>query len=101
MSGQWADRPTGRDLPPGWAKTRRRILTRDPDCTLQLPGCTGPSTEVDHIGDKDLHEDGNLRGACHPCHARITAQQAAAGRRRATASRPRQRPQKKHPGLTT
>ncbi len=101
MSGRWADRPHGRDLPPGWAKIRRRILDRDPDCTLELPGCSGQSTEVDHIGANDDHADSTRRGACHPCHTRRTAQQAAAGRRRAAASRPRLRPTKQHPGIAT
>lgn len=99
MSGRWADRPHGRTLPPDWGRTRRRILRRDPHCTLQDRGCTQVSTEVDHIGDPDEHHDSNLRGVCHPCHTKRTARQAAAGRAEARARRPRNRPTEPHPGL--
>lgn len=99
-SGRWTDRPQGRALPSNWSRTiRPRILVRDPHCTLRQPGCTLVSTEVDHIGDPDDHSDGNLRGACHHCHAKRTAAQAATGRARARAARPKLRAQRRHPGL--
>jgi 5-methylcytosine-specific restriction endonuclease McrA len=57
-----------------WSKLSAFIIGRDPICTV--PGCTKPSTQADHIiarrkGGTDDPE--NLRGMCHPHHARKTA----------------------------
>jgi 5-methylcytosine-specific restriction protein A len=60
--------------PPGWERTRRTVLARDRHtCQIQLPGCAGVATHVDHIeprrwgGGDDL---ANLRAACAPCNQR-------------------------------
>lgn len=76
----WADSDRRATLPPDWPRRRANTLRRDPICTLNLPGCTTISTEADHAGDRDDHD--NLRGACASCHRKRTLQQAAEGRRR-------------------
>lgn len=69
----------GRKMPSNWSSTIvPRILRRDPVCTE--PGCNQPSTEVDHIGDRNDHRDENLRGLCGPHHRKKTQRQAAAAR---------------------
>lgn len=86
----------GYPKPPGWDSTRQRILDRDPRCRLAGPRCTGHSTEVDHIVPVHrggTHDDANLQGACHTCHAEKTAREAAAARPRA------RRDAEPHPGL--
>jgi 5-methylcytosine-specific restriction protein A len=57
-----------------WRVWRQVILARDPVC--RWPGCTAPSTDVDHIvpkaaGGSDLET--NLRGLCHSHHSAVTA----------------------------
>jgi 5-methylcytosine-specific restriction protein A len=85
-------------LPRGWAKIRKRILHRDPQCTLRTKCHGAVSEEVDHIDDPNDHSDRNLRGVCHTCHAHRTGQQGAAA---ANARRPsRRRPAPRHPGIT-
>jgi len=69
-------------MPPGWPRTRARILRRDPVCVLAYPGCTVTSTEVDH-GDAGTDADWNLRGVCASCHKQRTQAQAQAAARRA------------------
>ena len=79
-------------LPKGWPTIRRRILERDDyTCQIQLPGCTGLATDVDHIGDRDDHSDDNLRSGCSSCHDRRTYQQTLA-------RPPRRRGSESHPG---
>lgn len=81
-------------MPPGWSsRIVPAILLRDPVCRLGLPGCAGRSTEVDHIGDKLDHRPANLRGVCHDCHVKRTAQQAADAKPKA------RRSSEQHPGL--
>lgn len=90
----WASSQRRAELPPGWSsRIVPRILQRDPTCRLQLRGCTNVSTEVDHIGDKHDHSDANLRGLCHPCHAKRTHEQSLAARPS------RRRPAERHPGV--
>ncbi|MEX5637415.1 HNH endonuclease [Parafrankia sp. FMc2] len=81
-------------LPPGWATTRRRILARDPTCTL----ChSASSTEVDHALAHDDHRDEALRGVCSPCHLTRTGRQGAEVTNARHAAR--RRPPEPHPGL--
>jgi 5-methylcytosine-specific restriction enzyme A len=63
-------------MPPGWTATRRRVLIRDPICRL----CgQAPSTEVHHP-EQGVEDEALLMGVCSPCHAAVTARQAAAAR---------------------
>jgi len=57
-----------------WKRKRRLVLARDEGrCQLQLPGCTGLATCVDHVlprkygGTEAL---ANLRAACRRCNQR-------------------------------
>jgi 5-methylcytosine-specific restriction endonuclease McrA len=85
-----------RPLPPNWAATVLRILTRD-NRTCYI--CGGAATEVDHVlpasqggGDGDV----NLAAICVPCHRQKTAQEANEARR---VKYSRRRPSEPHPGL--
>jgi hypothetical protein len=80
-------------LPRDWHKITKRILRRDPVCTLCW---AAPSTEADHVGDRLDHRDESLRGVCGPCHRRRTLGQAVAVRRRMVTDK--KRPQEPHPG---
>ncbi len=65
-----------------WQRLRLRILKRDPVCVDPFGihakrGEVVPSVDVDHIiakrnGGRD--EESNLRGLCHSCHSKVTAQ---------------------------
>lgn len=61
-------------MPTDWKRTRRRILRRDKNvCQLNLEGCTGKATTVDHLipasrGGSD--DDDNLVSACWPCNCK-------------------------------
>lgn len=68
-------------MPAGWAKTRARILARDPACRIGGPGCLGASSEVDHIRP-GLEAAWNLRGVCSVCHRAKTAEEAKRARLR-------------------
>jgi 5-methylcytosine-specific restriction protein A len=94
MSG-WSASTRRARLPKDWAKRRRIVLQRDPTCQLRYTGCTGRSTEVDHIEPGDDHRLTNLQGACHPCHARKSALEGAA------AKPSRRRAPEPHPGLAS
>jgi 5-methylcytosine-specific restriction protein A len=68
-----------------WRKLRAYILKRDPIC--RAPGCSEPSTDVDHIiprGQPGGTDDPlNLQGLCHTHHSRKTAvEDGRWGRRR-------------------
>jgi 5-methylcytosine-specific restriction endonuclease McrA len=58
-----------------WEKVRRQILERDGyRCRLQLAGCTGTATQVDHIaavaiGGQRL-DPANLQSSCAGCNSR-------------------------------
>jgi 5-methylcytosine-specific restriction enzyme A len=57
----------------GWAfqKVRPLVLERDGHrCQVQLPGCTGHATAVDHITPGGPATLDNLRAACVPCNSR-------------------------------
>ena len=58
-----------------WRRVRARVLAAHPRC--QVPGCTLPATQVDHIrsiasGGAAL-DPANLRAMCQSCHSRKTA----------------------------
>lgn len=56
-------------LPRDWeSRIRPHILKRDPQCKLRYHGCTGKSTQVDHIIPNDDHSFKNLQGVCAHCH---------------------------------
>jgi len=83
-------------LPADWfTRIRPHILKRDPRCKLRYPGCTGVSTQVDHIQRGDDHSYANLQGVCAKCHATKSAREG----RNAQLSRrqKRLRPQERHP----
>lgn len=67
-------------MPAGWTTTRARILHRDPVCRLNYGGCTGPSTDVDHIIRGGGETDSNYQGACAHCHRLKTQLEAHAAR---------------------
>ena len=66
---------TARLLTRRWERTRRLVLERDGYvCRLELPGCTGRASHVDHViprrfggSDTDLS---NLRASCARCNTR-------------------------------
>ena len=50
-------------------------------CQIRLDGCIGAATSVDHIdGLANDPDHRNLRAACEPCHAKVTAAQGHAAR---------------------
>lgn len=79
-------------------REREQVLTGWPTCYLRYPGCTGTSTEDDHVipkwrgGSDDLT---NRRGACHHCHGIKSRREAAEAKQ----SR-HQRRTEPHPGRT-
>jgi 5-methylcytosine-specific restriction protein A len=79
---RWAGRPTAAALGYGgpWRKLRRRILARDPICTI----ChRAASTQVDHHRPKANGGDDNemnLRGVCADCHGTKTGREGQAAR---------------------
>jgi len=82
-------------LPPGWAKTVRRILKRD---NHRCYRCDALATEVDHIvpaSQGGTDDDNNLAAICTPCHRRKTASEAVHARH---IKYTRRRPQEPHPG---
>jgi 5-methylcytosine-specific restriction endonuclease McrA len=60
-----------------WRRKRQVQLERDRyRCQLQLEGCIGRATEVDHILGVDADPGHNhLRSVCASCHRQRTAQQ--------------------------
>jgi 5-methylcytosine-specific restriction enzyme A len=96
-NGQWKTSQRKATLPPGWAKIRRRILTRDNHTCYK---CGGLATHVDHIANAAAggdDKDANLAAICVDCHQ---TKSSAEGGRAAQARKPkRQRPSEPHPGL--
>ena len=67
-------------LPPGWDKIRRRILERDPICSI----CGNAlSTVCDHKVAGDDHSDTNLQGICSDCNKAKSSQEGQAARQSA------------------
>jgi 5-methylcytosine-specific restriction enzyme A len=94
MGKGWQGSNRNRRLPNDWAKTRARILQRDPICYV----ChTRPSEQVDHIVRGDNHADQNLAGICAWCHSRKSSAEGNAARTRLA---PRARQTETHPGDT-
>lgn len=91
----WATSHRAAQLPTGWARTCARVLHRDGYvCQLHLARvCTGLATEVDHIGDRNDHDDANLQAVCSDCHKIKTQAESMAGRVTMT------RPGEAHPGI--
>lgn len=61
-----------------WRKLRDQVVAEEPDCRLQLPGCTFTSTTADHILTVRDRPDlalvrSNLRGSCETCNKRRNA----------------------------
>lgn len=69
-----------------WEARRKRVLARDPFCTIRTHCKGAPSTTVDHIKAKaegGTDDDSNLRGACKDCHRAKSAREGARGKMRA------------------
>jgi 5-methylcytosine-specific restriction enzyme A len=93
----WSNVYRGRQLPSDWPRRRQRVLARDRhECQIRDAGCTMAATDVDHIGDKNDHNDENLQSACNSCHKKKTSAQGIAAQRRMREQR--KRPSERHPG---
>jgi 5-methylcytosine-specific restriction endonuclease McrA len=64
-------------MPPGWGATRARVLARDGH---RCRRCGQRATEVHHTVP-GVEADELLVSLCTPCHAVISAEQAAEARR--------------------
>jgi 5-methylcytosine-specific restriction endonuclease McrA len=56
---------------PGWKRLRAEVLARDTVCQVQLPGCEGNATVVDHregLAYGGSSSADNLQGACQSCN---------------------------------
>lgn len=61
-----------------WRALRDQVVREEPECRLQLPGCTVTSTTADHVQHVKTHpelamERTNLRGSCAPCNLKRNA----------------------------
>lgn len=91
----WAPRRST-PLPPGWERTRRRVLRASDICYI----CGRPgATEVDHIIPRSRGggEGTNIKPVHKACHSRKTAAEGHA-RQREIRSR-RARPEQRHSGV--
>lgn len=57
-----------------WKRLRKDVLARNKYCQINLPGCTGKATCVDHIKPVDLYPElalarSNVRPSCLYCNA--------------------------------
>ena len=63
---------------PGWKKLRAEVLERDAYmCQVQLPGCIGRASVVDHVEGVAYGGSGdrsNLQACCQPCNDRKKGQ---------------------------
>jgi hypothetical protein len=86
-------------LPDNWQAVRLRILERDQwRCTIiKRDGsrCWDRATDVHHRGDSTDHRPDQLTSVCGWHHARLTAAEGNAARKRPTNKRTPER----HPGL--
>lgn len=86
----WRTQP----MPPGWVKTRSRILAHSRVCYM----CGGFAYEVDHItpaSQGGTEDDANLAPTCMKCHRSKT------GREGRDAQGYRKRPPEAHPGFVS
>jgi 5-methylcytosine-specific restriction endonuclease McrA len=67
-----------------WRRKRQAQLERDRwRCQLQLEGCQGAASEVDHIlGAQADPNHTALRSVCSSCHKKRTAEQGGGWRKR-------------------
>jgi 5-methylcytosine-specific restriction endonuclease McrA len=66
-----------------WRRARNAAMKRAQwKCEIRLDCCIGAATQVDHVAglDNDRNHQ-NLRAACAPCHAKVTARQGNDARR--------------------
>lgn len=91
----WTSSTRRQRLPPNWATTRARILTRDRHTchVCHQPG----ATEVDHLVAGDDHRDTNLAAICRSCHRAKSSAEGHTARGQGPA---RKRPPEQHPGAT-
>lgn len=96
MPGQWAHSTRAQRLPPGWARTTRRIMrTHNGICHV----CHQPGADqIDHIEPGDDHGDHNL-APIHavPCHRNKSANEGVHARTRIASAR--YRTSEQHPGM--
>ena len=83
-------------LPPWWSDFTPSYLRYHNKCKLKIEGCYVDATEVDHIVAGDNHDIGNLQPVCERCHAKKSAMEGNAAKRRLKALR--NRPSQRHPG---
>ncbi|WP_066904585.1 HNH endonuclease [Mycolicibacterium houstonense] len=82
-------------LPANWPEIRRGALrAAGHRCQIQLPGCTGVATEVDHVRFRD--ETSPLQAACARCHGQKSSKEGVAQRAKLRAMK--KRPPPRHPG---
>jgi 5-methylcytosine-specific restriction enzyme A len=90
----WGSKPAWRQAlytSPRYKTNRAIAIKREPFCHWRLPGCTGRSTQADHLrpvsqgGDNSL---ANLVGSCQHCNE---ARGRATGNQIANANRERSR----------
>ncbi|MGK5730102.1 HNH endonuclease [Streptomyces sp. URMC 124] len=99
----WSTSTRRAQLPRNWAQLRAAVLLRDAHLCRWVRYDTGlpcfeEATEVDHRFDPHDHRPEALWSLCHWHHARKTAQEAAAGRKRARQAREVPSSRRPHPG---
>lgn len=81
MTG-WQGSNRRSELPPDWARTRKRILRRDShECQWVIEDhgkCLRPANEVDHRKPGGDHSDANLRALCTWHHQKKSSREGAA-----------------------
>ena len=81
----WAGSTRRKRLPRNWHKIRKRVLDRDPLCSI----CGYlPSTVCDHRAPGDDHSDSNLQGICEVCDRVKSSKEGNAAQRGNRVPRP-------------
>lgn len=93
----WAGSSRRKNLPPDWEIRRQKVL-HDAGyvCEIQMRGCRGTATDVDHKKRGNDHSRDNLRAACSHCHGKKSAAEGVA-RRKELKARGKRTPER-HPG---